>query len=115
MRLAIACAVPLFATSAFASERPAWVPHNPPLYLAEAIALGGTLSQVVMMPVNPHDRWAARAGMATIPVYYITVRGRLLRCADGPDRENETPPRIVPNLCDVAVVRTGLPWVPAGP
>jgi hypothetical protein len=95
-------------------ERPAWVRHEPAVYLAEAVAQGATLQHVAMLPRNPHDRLGARAGLEMVPVYFLTLRGRLLRCTDRADPEVEAG-RVIPSPCDVAVVRSGLPWLPAAP
>jgi hypothetical protein len=100
--------------AAAAPERPAWVRHDPIIHLAEAMAMGAALNQVAMMPRNPLDRLQARAGMEFIPVYYLTLQGRLLRCSDRPDPDSEQG-RIIPAPCDVAVPRSGAPWIPRAP
>lgn len=98
-----------------ASDRPAWLPDRPDVFLAELIARGGRV--VAVMPGTPPVRLqgeSSSAAEAAPVVVFIQHEGKLVRCPDTWDwTDREGAPRrriIVPGRCEVSIPRKGWPF-----
>lgn len=85
----------------------AWGLHTPEIYLAEAVARGGRVVSVLSVPSNLATRHRS-AGGDWVPVFFVELQGRVLRCTDQWIDFDEPPRRgWFPAPCAVALLRDG--------